>query len=130
MNLQNIPNSQKIANFLARFGVAFAFLYPPINALFDPISWIGYFPKFLHGMVPDLVLLHGFGAMEVVIALWILSGKRIFVPALLAAAMLATIVLFNLQDFQILFRDLSIAILALALAAGAYDLRPSVHTAI
>jgi hypothetical protein len=110
----------KIQNIFLRFGVAFAFLFPPINATFDPMSWMGYFPKFLHGIVSNTVLLHSFGVLEVVLALWILSGKKIFVPSLVAVGMLVLIVLFNLQDFQILFRDISIATMALALAVGAW----------
>lgn len=113
-------NQEKISNLLLRIGVAFAFLYPPINALFNPDSWIGYFPKFMHGYVPDLVLLHGFGLVEVVIAGWILSGKKIFLPSLTAALMITTIVLFNLNNFEILFRDLAIAMMALALAVRSW----------
>ena len=105
-----------LAYLLLRLGVAFAFLYPPIDALFDPTSWISYFPHFMRGFVPDTLLLHGFGVLEVIIALWILSGKKIFLPSCVAAAILIAIVLFGLSDFQILFRDLSIAAAALALA--------------
>ncbi len=104
------------AQLVLRLGVAFAFLYPPIDALSSPDSWIGYFPGFMHGIVPDLVLLHGFGLVEVVIALWILSGWRIFWPSLAAAAMLGAIVVFDYSSFEVLFRDLSIAASALALA--------------
>lgn len=100
-------------------GVAFAFLFPPINAIFNPYSWIGYFPKFIQGYVPDLVLLHGFGVIEVILALWILSGRKIFFPALIATIMITAIVLFNLNNFEVLFRDLSIAMMALALAVSA-----------
>src|ERR1700686_3043477 len=99
----------RVSNFILRAGVAFAFLYPPIDALLDPYSWIGYLPHFARGFVPDLVLLHGFGLLEVVIALWILSGKKIFLPSLAATAILVVIVFLNLQDFQIIFRDVSIA---------------------
>ena len=108
-------DTQKISNLLLRVGVAFAFLYPPVNALSNPDSWIGYFPKFIHGIVPDLVLLHSFGLIEVIIALWILSGKKIFWPSLIATAMIVTIVLANLNNFEILFRDLYIAAMALSL---------------
>jgi len=102
--------------FLAlRIGLAFAFLYPAINAIFDPFAWIGYFPSFLHGIVPDPILLHAFGAVEVVIALWILSGWRIFYPSVAAFVLLVAIVVMNLAQFQVVFRDLSIASLALAL---------------
>jgi hypothetical protein len=104
-----------IADWVLRIGVAFAFLFPPINALSAPDAWIGYFPGFVHGYVPDLVLLHAFGVVEVILALWILSGWRIFWPCMLAVVMLVSIVAFNMQEFQILFRDLSIAALALGL---------------
>ncbi len=116
---------EKMADLVLRAGLAFAFLYPPLNALADPNAWIGYFPAFMRlaahaGGIPDLVLLHGFGAIEIVIALWILSGWKIFWPASAACLMLLAIVSFGLPDFQILFRDLSIAAIALALAIQAY----------
>lgn len=108
----------RAADLVLRLAVAFAFLYPPLNALIDPYSWIGYFPHFIHGIVPDMVLLHGFGLIEVALALWVLSGRKIFVPSLICAAMLFVIVLFNLSDFSVLFRDVSLGLAALALAAA------------
>ncbi|MDO8548100.1 MAG: hypothetical protein Q7R71_00290 [bacterium] len=115
-------NPERVANFILRAGVAFAFLYPPINALFDPSTWIGYLPHFARGIggLSDIVLLHAFGAVEVLIALWILSGKKIFWPSLVATAILVAIIFLNLQDFQIIFRDVSIAAAALALAVMNY----------
>ncbi|MBI5457309.1 hypothetical protein HY971_01105 [Candidatus Kaiserbacteria bacterium] len=105
-----------LANFVLRAGVAFAFLYPPIAAVFNPLDWIGYFPAFTRGYVPDMVLLHGFGLVEVTLALWILWGKNIFWPSLAATAILLMIVITDRQDFVVVFRDLSIAATALALA--------------
>lgn len=113
--------SERSTNLLLRVGVAFAFLYPAIDALFDPYSWLGYFPKFMHGILPDMLLLHSFGAVEVFLAIWILSGRKIFLPSVVATIMLAAIILFNLQDFQIVFRDVSIAMMSAALAAGAFQ---------
>ncbi len=109
-------DTQRLADLLLRGGVAFAFLYPPINAIWNPYSWLGYFPSWAFGYVPDEVLLHGFGLIEVVIALWILSGWRIFWPSLAAAAMLLAIVVVDFYTFEVLFRDVSIAAAALALA--------------
>lgn len=106
----------KSTDFLLRAGVAFSFLYPPLHALANPDSWIGYFPRFLTGYVPDAVLLHTFGVLEVGIALWILFGKKIFLPSLAAAALLLGIVVLNTPQFEVLFRDLSIAAMALVLA--------------
>lgn len=105
-----------VVSVLLRIGVAFAFLYPPISALFDPYSWLGYFPSWMFGYVPDEVLLHGFGLLEVAIALWILSGWRIFWPSVAACALLIAIVVIDFYNFEVLFRDVSIACAALALA--------------
>lgn len=104
------------ADFLLRLAVALAFLYPAVNAVLDPYAWIGYFPVFMRGFLPDPTLLHLFGLVQTVIGLWILSGRRIFIPSLAATALLAAIAVFNLGDFQILFRDVSIGLVSLSLA--------------
>ena len=106
----------RLAKFVLRAGVAFAFLYPPIDAWTDPYSWIGYFPTWMHGYVPDMVLLHGFGVIEIVIALWILWGRDIFWPTLAATILLVAIVVFNMSNFIVVFRDLAIAAASLSLA--------------
>ena len=111
----------RFAHFLLRLGAAFAFAYPAVNAWFDPGSWIGYFPPFVLSFgesigVSNEILLHLFGAVEILLALWILSGYKLFWPSLVATAMLLTIVVFNLPQMQIVFRDLSIAALTFALA--------------
>ena len=113
-------DSERVAHVALRIGLAFAFLYPPLNALSDPYAWIGYFPPFTRGYVPDEALLHAFGVVEVAIALWLLSGWRIFWPSAIAATMLIGIVAFNISNFQVVFRDFSIAAIALALAVISY----------
>lgn len=110
-------------DWILRIGLAFAFLYPPLDAIADPYSWIGYFPTWMHGYVPDMVLLHAFGVVEIIIALWILSGWKIFWPSCLALLMLLAIVFVNADQFELLFRDLSIATIALALAVAHYPWR-------
>lgn len=101
-----------------RVAVAGSFVYPAINALFDPYAWIGYFPVFLTDMVAphSILLLHAFGVVEILLALWLLLGTRIRIPALIMAGMLLAIVGFNLSQFPILFRDVAIALTALSLA--------------
>ena len=112
------------AHLLLRIGAAFAFLYPPVAALLDPVSWLAYFPSFIRDLpIPPDVLLHGFGVIEVIIALWILSGKNIFIPSTLATLMLLGIVLFNWSQLDVLFRDLSLAALTAALALDAWKKR-------
>jgi len=114
--IMTMMNWNRLANFILRAGVAFAFLYPPINAWTNPTDWIGYFPVFLRGIVDDNILLHGFGVIEILIALWILWGRNIFWPAAAATLMLVGIVVFNMSNFIVIFRDLSIAAAALSLA--------------
>lgn len=113
-------NLERAANLALRIGLAFAFLYPPLNAVIDPSAWIGYFPSFTRGYVPDEVLLHAFGVVEIGIAVWVLSGWKIFWPSLVAMGMLLGIVVFNPSNFQVLFRDVSLAAMALALAMISY----------
>ena len=102
-------------SLLLRLGVAFAFLYPPIAAFFNPLAWIGFFPPFILGMLPEEILLNIFGLIEIIIGLWILSGKKILIPSVIATVMLLGIVLFNIPQMDIVFRDLSIAAMSLAL---------------
>ena len=113
------------ANWALRISVAFAFLYPPYAALMDPTSWLSYFPHWMLTTaagwgIPNLVVLHGFGVVEVIIALWILSGWRMYIPGTLAVVILALIVILDAGDFEILFRDVSIALAAGSLALGSY----------
>ena len=112
---------------LLRVGLAFSFVYPAIDAYFDPASRLGYFPHYVISAfhviaiplkLSDVLLLHGFGLLEILLALWVLFGKRIQVPALIMAILLGVIVLTNLDpsNFSVVFRDVSIAFSALALA--------------
>lgn len=121
-------NNQKLADLAhltLRVGLAFAFLYPPYAALSDPLSWEAYFPAFVQTLpISPLILLHAFGLLEVAIAFWLLSGWRIRFPAALAAVMLLGIVAFNWSQLDVLFRDLSIAAMAIALALSPVPTKP------
>lgn len=109
---------QWYAHLALRIGAAFAFLYPPIAALLDPNSWLSYFPPWALTLMPldPLILLHAFGIVEVILALWILSGRAIQIPAIAATVILIVIVALNWNGFDVVFRDLSIACMTLALA--------------
>lgn len=108
------------AEILLRIGVAFAFFYPAVSAIFTPFAWIGYFPQFILAFpLEDMLTLHAFGALEVLIGLWILFGKNIFWPSAAAAAMLVAIVALNFSQLDVVFRDISIALTATALALEA-----------
>jgi len=116
-------NKNQTIFFLLRVGVALAFIYPAVAAFFDPFSWIGFFPSFLRDLFVgnEMLLLHTFGATEIIIGLWILVGKKIFIPSLLASLYLALIVLLNLSLLDIVFRDVSILAMALALTLSEHS---------
>lgn len=116
-------NRSEIISLLLRVGVAFAFIYPAVAAFFNPIAWVGYFPGFIIDVIPfEIVLLHIFGISEIIIALWILSGKRIFIPSMLVVIYLFFIVAFNWGQMDVIFRDIPIMFMALALALSSKNI--------
>ena len=110
---------------ILRIGLAFSFLYPAVSAWFNPFAWIGYFPAFLINFAGsnDILLLHVFGISEIVIGLWLIFGRKIFLPSCAAALYLLAIVVLNLNQMDVIFRDISILMIAIALA---FSNRPTV----
>lgn len=107
----------KTSSLLLRLALAFAFLYPAYGFWANPNDWVGYIPSFVKEFgLSQEVLLWGLLAVHVIIALWILSGWRVFIPSLLAASFLVSVVYFNWKQLDVLFRDISLALAALALA--------------
>lgn len=109
-------SAEKISYFLLRAGLAFSFIYAAVRAWFVPGDWIGWFPPFLLNFLPADILLLSWGVFEIAIALWILWGKNIFTPTLLAFLSLTGLIIFNWTALDILFRDVSLALISLSLA--------------
>lgn len=103
---------------LLRTALAVSFVYPALAAIVDPYSWVGYFPTFVLSLIPIdvMVLLHLWGAFEVLLALWVLFARNVFIPSLVMTIALVLVVVANPGQFPILFRDLSIALAGAALA--------------
>jgi uncharacterized membrane protein YphA (DoxX/SURF4 family) len=114
VGLNNLKKSN-LTSALLRAGLATIFLYAAISSLKNPQDWIGYIPAFVRERVQGNTLLHVFSAYELLLALWLLSGKYIKLAALAAACTLAGIVLFNFSLFAITFRDIALIFAALAL---------------
>ncbi|OHA63688.1 MAG: hypothetical protein A2842_01310 [Candidatus Wildermuthbacteria bacterium RIFCSPHIGHO2_01_FULL_48_25] len=106
---------QNPATLLLRIGLAFVFFYAAVSSFFEPLNWIGFFPQFLRGLIPQNLLLSGFSLFEVGMGLWLLSGKKAFAAAFISAVSLLGIVLFNLGSLDIMFRDIGLFFAALAL---------------
>lgn len=108
------------AKLIIRLGVVFAFLYAAISGYLYPESWIGYFPGFLRENLSQDLLITGWGLFEIVIALWILSNKKIFIPSVLASLSLAGLIVFNWNLMDVIFRDVTILAATIALAIWSY----------
>ena len=104
-----------LSGWLLRLGLAFVFAYAGISSLQHPPFWIGYLPNFLTSHWDAKLLLKGFAVVELVIAVWLLSGKFVRYAAAAAALMLAGIVVFNPHQLLITFRDVGLVAMALAL---------------
>ena len=75
-------------------------------------------PTFITALMPLRLFLPLFDSVEIGLALWLLSGKRIRSAAFLSAALLIAITVPNLADFPIIFRNIAIIAAAFALATS------------
>lgn len=113
-------NKKVFANFLLRLAIASVFAYAAIASFIAPLNWIGYFPVFLRDIVPQQILLNGFSLYELVLSLWLLSGKKTFYAAVIATITLVGIIIANIGLTDILFRDFAIILAAASLAVSEY----------
>ena len=102
--------------FLLRVGLAFAFGYVAIGAFIDPQSWIGFYPSVFADSIPSNIFMPIFGIAELLLAAWLISGFKMQLAGASAAVALFGIAAFNTSQMDIVFRDVSLAFAALALA--------------
>ena len=100
---------------LLRVGLAVVFLYAAISSFTNPNDWIGYLPQLAKDHVSPNLLIAIFAVYELLLALWLLSGKFTKYAALLVAFTLFGIIVFNYSLFAITFRDVGLIFAALAL---------------
>lgn len=80
--------------------------------------WVGYIPEWAVALAPmsAISMLHFFGVIEIILGVWILIGRTVRIPAYIAGGILLFITVTNPTQFVILFRDISLALAAFALA--------------
>jgi uncharacterized membrane protein YphA (DoxX/SURF4 family) len=100
---------------ILRWGLAFVFFYAAVEALLHPDVWVGYMPLFLTNNFSPKLLLSGFSVFELVLAIWLFWGRKLMWSSMIAAITLAVITLLNTDIFLITFRDVGLAMAALAL---------------
>lgn len=107
-------NNTQIASLLLRLGLAFSFLYAGIDSLLNPNDWVGYLPGFMPRAI-RLDLLKLFSLFEIGLALWLVIGHYAKYAALVSAAALTGVVVFNPSVFSVTFRDVGLILAAAAL---------------
>ena len=104
-----------MALILLRLGIAFGFFYAAIFSFLNPNDWIGFFPLFLRDFFDANPLLNAFSFFEIILGFWLISGKWLAASAAFSALSIIGIIVFNLGDFDIVFRDVGLFFAALAL---------------
>jgi uncharacterized membrane protein len=103
--------------FLIRAGLAFSFIYAGIGGFLKPENWIGWFPPLVREIFPfsDAVLLGAWGALELLLAIWLLSGWQRAFACYAAAFLLFGVTIANWSLMDIVFRDIALGLAAVGL---------------
>ena len=108
--------NRSLASIFLRIGLAGVFLYAAIASFMAPAQWVNYLPQFIATSSSANLYLDIFSVIEILLALWLLWGKRIVWAALISAVLMAGVIIFNLSSLYIVFRDFGLLFAALALA--------------
>jgi hypothetical protein len=111
----------KYPRYLLQTGLAFVFIYAALASFARPNDWIGYFPSFLRDLLPSSIVLTIFSTFELLLAGWLLSNWKLRWAAAVTTLALLAITLTNLSIFDVTFRDVGLALSALALFFLAKD---------
>lgn len=109
---------QRTTSRLLALGLAFVFGYAAVSALLNPSTYRAYLPSLLPLPSESTTdaLLRLFAVYEAGLAVGVLTRRFRHAAALLSAVTLAAIVAVNGDAFEVLFRNVAIALGALALA--------------
>ena len=113
-------NKYLLISFLLRSGLAIVFLYAGVSAFLNPTAWIGFVPMWIRNIISENIFLPIHATLDVVIGIWLISGKKIFYASIVASLAILSILIFNIGALEILFRDVAILFMALALVALSY----------
>jgi hypothetical protein len=113
-------STDRIEILVARFGLAFPFIYAAVASLIHPAFWIGFFPDFLTSLISPGILIPVWAAFQIVIGSWLIIGRKILIPSILASLMLISILIFNFKLLDIIFRDVSILATSIVLIIYSY----------
>jgi len=108
---------EQFTPILLRIGLVIVLLYAATSSLMHPEQWVGYLPSFIERMRDATSLLQTFAVLEILLSVWLLSGKYIRYAAIAVALLFLGIIFAQPSDLIISFRDIGLLFMALALAA-------------
>lgn len=108
--------NNKVAIWLLRLAICVSLAYPAIDAFLDPIVWVSFVPRWTKNIVNGEAFLFAFSTFEILLILWLISGKKLFGAAIVSAILMFLITILNFVAFDIVFRDVGLGLAALALA--------------
>lgn len=114
-NVNSYFSKKNVPTLLLSFGLAFVFLYAGVAALINPLEWVGYLPSFLAMFITPTVAIKIIAVSEIILGVWLVGGFYRKIASALAALMLLGILLVNLNEFIITFRDIGLLCAAVAL---------------
>lgn len=110
-------NRQRLVSFFLRIGLAAVFIYAATASLLNPDTWASFIPSFAAEILPVKILLAAFSVYELLLAGVLLLDRFVFPAAILSTLTMAAILATNAAGMDVLFRDVAIMFMALALAA-------------
>ena len=116
----NKNNKLPLISFLLRAGLSIVLLYSAISALLNPLAWIGFVPSFIDNILGANNFLFIHSTFNIILGFWLLSNKKVFYASIITALFMFSIILFNFGALDIIFRDIAIIFMALALAVLSY----------
>lgn len=105
-----------ISSIALRVAVSFSLLYPAISSLFYPDKWVVVVPSFLNGVIDAGMLTIIIAGYEILLALLVLIKPNPSTPALIVIISVLVFLAFNYTDTQRIYRDIPLALSALALS--------------
>lgn len=111
-----MPNI-RLVSFILRAGLGVVFLFAAIDAFLSPEIWKSYIPEYFiprDSSLADIFLIL-FSVFQIGLAFWVWSGWRLRESSIVATLTLSAIIIANITQLQIVFRDIAILALAIAL---------------
>ena len=116
-------NKDILISFLLRAGLAIAFFYAGISSFLNSTNWIGFVPNFIGLIISKEIFLMIFSGYQIFLGIGLLFDYKTFALSILSSITLFLILFGNIMNLEILFRDIAILFMALALIALSYRKR-------